>query len=383
VTTTPPAHSVLAVQTAEAARLDAAVTSAEAQAKADEATVTDAGRALDTVRAQLAGLAQHASVLLQQLAAAQTGLERHRIEQELDVVRRDQLTAELAASSAQQAKTRAEADAALSKAAAQRASDDRSQVGQELARATADSVADDALVEKLTTTFAATVAQAATVLADSEAALAKLAVLLGGPAALDGIRRPVDAAREADRQLGRRVSGLQLAVDAADLAAAPLDAAVAQARAELARVRTDLTQEVDTAQGRVDAAKELIDATVAAVPPPEQPRIDEAAGDVVKGIGSRVDWLITLPDALIDRAVAVLEAVADLHQLDGAVQGRLRQLADADAGLAAALSAALSAAQNRQQAVADVGAATAERQAALAAAATPADRGRNAFLRGE
>jgi hypothetical protein len=155
---------------------------------------------------------------------------------------------------------------------------------------------------------------------------------------------------------------------------------VAEAGDALLRARAAVAYGV-AAPDRVAAAVPVIEAVRTTVPPPEQPATDAAAKAVADGVPGAYDqWLVTLADDRIDAAVGLLDAITELNRVQAGDPAALRQrLIDADHLLAGALSGQL--AQRLKED--DAAAAADSAGAAVDAAASPAERHRAAFLRGE
>jgi hypothetical protein len=371
--------AVTTVRDAEVIRLTSAASAAEAAA---EAAATDAKTAAVTLNAATtaaASLGQDASVLLQQLATAQTGPERHAIELALNANRSAQFGAGLAVQAATEAKAVADLAATRATLAERRTAGALPQAVSAAASAATDAAADATALARLADTYPVVLARVEDLATPVTEAVTRLGVLLGGAQMVTRTNAAVRAARAAADQL---TTDARLAHDTAlatATSASPIDGAVTQTAAALAQARTAIA-DASTAPARVDAAATVIEAVRATAPPPEQPVVDAAAHAAADGTPQTyAAWLITLSDARIDQAVALLDAVAELNRVQAADPGDLRQdLLDADRRLATALSAQLTQRQSEDAATAAADAA----DAAVTAAPALDQRRRAAFLRG-
>jgi hypothetical protein len=374
--TTPAPTTATAVTTfraAEVARLETAATTQKDAATAAKVAADAAGTALTAIAADGAALRQEESVLRQQLAAAQTGPERHVVELALDVNRSKQIHTGLKELDAKEAKGRADSVATRAASAAERTTGSLQTARQLLDAARADTDADAKRLADLETFYPQAITVVQQMAGPVTEAGTRLGLLLGGDAVLARAKAAVQRARQAEQKRAK---------DAADARAAVLANGSAVARAEdaLTRARAAVDDGVN-APIRVAAAALVVEATRVAPASSAQARTDEAAQEVADGVpGAYERWLLTLPDGLIDQTVALLDAVAELNRvLEGDPAALAGALADADAELAAALAA-----QEAQRRAEEATAAVAEAaDAAVAAAPAPADLRRAALLRGE
>lgn len=373
------------MRAAEVARLEAAVATGKTVLATAQAAAASAAVNLDQLTNQLATLQQAASVLQQQLASSTTGPERHRIELELNTNRLAQFQAGLDQLAATTSKAVADGKVARTEAANATADADLQRARQDLAAATADAGADTALAEAVTTDYGGTVARAAAQETAWKQAVTRLGELLGGHGMADSVSRAITVVRTAEGSLGPAAAEADGEMLAEAAVLTPVDTAVTVAAAALEAARATARAATQDAPARVDDAVAVVDAVRAAVTPPEQPTIDAAAAAVVPGDSMTYRaWLVTLPDTLIDTAVALLDDVEYLKTIAGDTP---RTLSDALTTTNSELATALAAQTAARIELADKTAEAALAHAALDSTPdTPAARAarhRAAFLRGE
>ncbi|WP_250037747.1 hypothetical protein [Paractinoplanes maris] len=374
--TTPAPITATAVTTfraAEAERLETAEKAQKAVAGAAATAAVAAATALTAIAAERATLRQEESALRQQLAAARTGPERHVAELALDVNRSKQIHTELRELDAREAKGRADSNATRTASTAERTTGALQVARQSLDAARAEGDADTQRLAQVATFHPQAVALVRDLAGAVTAAGARLGLLLGGEAMLARADAAVQQARRAEQDRAGEATRAHAAVLAAG-------SEVTRAEDALNRARAAVDDGVN-APARVAAGALVVEATRVAVPSTGQARTDQAAQDVAAGVpGAYEQWLLTLPDGLVDQTVALLDAVAELNRvLEGDHIVLTRALADADARLAAALAA-----QETQRRAGEALVAAAEAaDAAVAVAPAPAELRRAALLRGE
>jgi hypothetical protein len=350
--TTPTTTTVKDVYAAEVARLDDALAASKprlARLALDAATQRDELRART---AELAALKQDASRLQQQLNAATSQPERHRIEQELEknLIAQGPVTDHRLTAAERLAGT--ELTVVRETAQAVRARSDLTRATAELARVREESAAATARVNALPDTVArlrseadelsdpaparppagggtpqpagpaATAPAAGTPTATPPAgkpaaqAVARLSLLLGGPAMLTALRDRVTAAR---KEVETRTAALAKAQDAAltvGSARSKVDGDVVRTAADLAAARVELQDVVEAAHVRMAAAKVTLAAIIAFPAPPEQAAITAVAEEAGKGTAGALDrWEVMVPVEVTELAIALIDIEDELDDV--------------------------------------------------------------------
>ncbi|SFO74846.1 hypothetical protein SAMN05660464_0936 [Geodermatophilus dictyosporus] len=401
------------VHAAEVARLDDDLAAREARLARLAPEAAARREQLQKATAELAALKQAGSTLQQQLNAATSQPERHRLEQALERNLIDQgprndarLTAAEQLASIELAVVRQTAQAARTRADLTRATAELTRARQETAAATARV---NALAETVTalqdtagrlsdppapipapggrtaapapTTAAGPATAAAPPPKPAAVARGRLEEMLGGPGMLGRLRERVAAARKDGVTRAQAVADAEALVRQAASARSPVDGAVAAAAAALTVARVAVQDLVEGGPVRMAAAEATLTAITEFPRIPEQVAIQDVAAEVEKGTDGALDrWEVMVPVAVTELAIGFIDVEAELaavRALD--VADLTRRQAEADAAYAAALTTQLTR-QREVDAAAEVLAAAADE--VTAREKTAADR-RLSLVRGD
>lgn len=376
--------TVKGVRSAEVARLDDALAASEPRLAGLKIEAVAAQEDLTTANADLATLGQQASTLQQQLGAATTGPERHRIELELDAnqIRQGPVTDRklTAAERLAVAALAVKRETAL----AEKLKGDLARATVALTQARQDAAAATVRLGALDPTVGGVKAGAAALAEQQKQATDRIAVLLGGPEMLARVQDRVEKARAEVEQRSTALTAAEVAVLDAAVARSGVDGPVARTGAALATARDAVRDAVEAAPVRLAAATAVLDQVrdLPALPPADQAAITAAAAKVTGDAAPAVvdAWEVAVPVAVTGLAIALIDAVRALDDLRSIDAVALRKdLTDAEPAHAATLAAQI-AVQLRQDAAAAV--ADAARDGIAAHEPTAAQR-RLSLVRGD
>jgi hypothetical protein len=363
MTTATPAATpttLVGVRTADRDRLKDEVEAAKTRLEEQQTALKAAQTKLDKGTADVAAQEQETSRLRQQLAAATTGPERHRIELALDaaaVLRlralREQVDGADGVASGQAAIT-------LTSAAQSRLEAELTTAEAALTQAKADEDEVAASAKDLATTVAQVVADVVALDPRVAEADARLDALLGSPQMRIDLIARMDAVAAQDAQRRATVRAADDAVLAADADRSKIDGDLATAAAAHARA-------LSAVRDAAGAPKRLADATAAVDAVRTMPDLDAGEQAAITAAATGADdptvipvlppaapvtrlenWAIKIPAAVLTAATAFVAARAVLTELR-ALKGDelLTTLTAAQTTLVAALTAQLAAAQTQ------------------------------------